>query len=182
MPPRLEAVAAKVAFPLVIIPADRWKGTVFVGDVRAVETQIRSVQIHYLTPDERQGLVLSHLLPAGASPEDPGRMTEHLVPFVAHFDPGYLASKAKRGRFVPFPPRHWKREDLVGPLAGQTVALQRSTHARLPLRAVRTAIVRGGRPGDLCIGGWGIDPFEHLDQVRPLTLETAREIDRMVLD
>jgi hypothetical protein len=182
MPPRLEEVAAKVAFPLVAIPADDWKGTVFVGDVRAVGPQIRAVQIHYLTPSEDAGLVLSHLIPEEPSPDDPGRMTEHLASFVSHFDPGYLTSKAKRGRFIPFPPKQWRRDEIIGAFGGQTVALQRSVNSKLPLKALRTALVRDGRAGDLCVGGWKMDPLEHLERVKPLTLEIARGIDRGLID
>lgn len=182
MPPRLEEVAAKVTFPLVAIPAPDWKGTVFVGDVRAVGTQIRAVQIHYLTPAEDAGLVVSHLLPGEQAPDDPGRMTEHLASFVSHFDSGYLIRKAKRGRFLPFPPKQWRRDEIIGTFGGQTVALQRSVNQKLPLRALRTALVRDERAGDLCLGGWKMEPLEHLDRVRPLTLEIARDIDRGLID
>lgn len=177
MPPRLEELAVRVGFPLVLLPVDDWKGTAFVGDVRAIESEIRSVQLVYLSEDERSGIVVSHLAPAPPDPEDPGRMTAHLAAFVSHFDPGFLASKAKRGRFVPFPPRHWNKTDVVAPFAGTTSGLQHFIHKRLPLRAYRAAVVRDGRTGEVCVASWECSLEPVIGLIAPLRVETARAFD-----
>lgn len=175
MPPRLEDLAGAVRFPLSLLPPHLWRGEVFVGDVRSLAGEIRAVQLVYISPGSDAGLLVSNLAKA-LNVEDPARLTDHLTSFVSHFDPAYLTHRAKRGRFVPFPPRDWQQDEILISLAGASAA-QRFRHRRLPLTAYRAAIVRGAVMADLCVAGWGLDPADRLSDICAVGPANARAFD-----
>lgn len=163
---------------MLALPAGAWKGSAYVGEVRSIRDEVRSVQLMYATPSQSSGLVISHLAPdPNPDTQDPLRLTEHLTSFISAFEPGFLVPRAKKGKLVAFAPKELVVHDEVSTINGQTTGVKVIEHRRLPLRAARVAVVRETKVVDLCVGGWNRGVMDVVPQLRPLDREIVRLFD-----